>query len=260
MDEAQERRPWHVGHGPIKPVAVAFEALAASLAGRPLHPHRRRVLRALEWFRLSQTENPSLSPFGKLVQLATAFESLLDLGDGSKAIPLAEAVEARCGTAGLQAETRVLKARGGKERPRTFTPLGWWAVEFYWLRNKIVHGGALTHDDRLHPVPSGLRLDQLYLGAAVFYRCALADLESWGALGAPDPGGTGVTDAPGGDPEAEDLARRMLEYVERQRIERILDMTPLYRRFGWLPPERPEARPEGAPPVDDPPEAAGVAD
>jgi hypothetical protein len=96
---------------------------------------RERLFRALDWFRLAHVVDRQPSTLTRVVMMATAFETLLDLPRNNKSGKLAEEVDRRVASDTFTRESRRL---GNDEVEHTVA--GWWAYDFYKLRNDIVHG------------------------------------------------------------------------------------------------------------------------
>jgi len=114
---------------------------------------RERLFRSLEWFRLAHVEGSQVSDFSKVVMMATAFEILFDFSekDHNKSGKLTKCVEKYLVTKSSHSEEFIIKKREfiiKKERklvPHTLA--GWWAWDFYKLRDKIVHGDSVSLSD-----------------------------------------------------------------------------------------------------------------
>ena len=142
---------------------------------------RGRLVRSLEWFRLAHTEVDEVSPFSKVVMMATAFEILLDVPNVSrKADWIAERVGQLCGSPDSTNDTRKVY---GKDvtRPK----VAWWAWDFYKLRNSVVHGDDVQPEQLLFSVSDAdLKwLTQLIVADLLFGELIIWKLEEQRCLG-----------------------------------------------------------------------------
>jgi hypothetical protein len=165
-------KPWSTGGTTFtlsNHLVVAFDKLLAPSNGDA--DFRDRVFRSLEWFRLANTEGGNVSPFSKVVMMATAFEIILDIGSGSeKKLTMAYRLEEICGCKDSLRETRKI---GMKQLEHTFAKVAWWGYDFYNLRNSIVHGTPVTTRDLMYADPWP---NHLIVANLVFYECALRKL------------------------------------------------------------------------------------
>ena len=119
-----------------------------------------RLTRSLEWFKLAHTEdnlisyntktfNEEVSYPSKIVMMATAFEILFNLPNYGKGKKFTKKVEdcIRKSTA----KTLIEEIRTDEEKKNTNrTRAGWWAWDFYQLRNGAVHGNAISPSDLIY--------------------------------------------------------------------------------------------------------------
>lgn len=98
------------------------------------------IRQAIDWFFPAHSDSDSVSPRIEVVMMGSAFESLLQVQDeGQKKVALMNKLPilfASCLT--KKAERKGLD---GKKAVNSWKV--WWMDEFYWLRNKIVHGGKI---------------------------------------------------------------------------------------------------------------------
>jgi Apea-like HEPN len=113
-------------------------------------PEATKVFLALNWVRNACMNFDLFSPESRAVMLATAFEIYFNLPERLKGVELAERLE-RC----LGKDTKVLpialtkRVQKNKKKPADidFSVYGKWALDFYELRSKIVHGNEITKAD-----------------------------------------------------------------------------------------------------------------
>jgi len=99
------------------------------------------IRQVVDWFFLANSDSDSVSPRTEIVMMGSAFEALLQVHDKTgKKDALME------GLSPLFAHRLSNVAeREGTDRVRTTRSWkAWWMDEFYWLRNKIVHGGKIA--------------------------------------------------------------------------------------------------------------------
>jgi len=97
----------------------------------------KRLFRCLEWFNYAHRSNSHSSPHAKILMMATAYEIFFNMHDSySKRGKLRKKINDLFLDEEIKTEVR--KERNGKEIKLNLA--GWWANDFYNLRNKIVHG------------------------------------------------------------------------------------------------------------------------
>lgn len=138
LDEIHFQEPWSTG-GFFKNLnSDALTALNKLLNSEGDGNLKNRLLRSLEWFRLAHIENGSVSPFFKIVMMASAFEIIFEIPNTpDKALYLAEVIEKKLTDSNFKQETRLY---GRKKENKSLSLAAWWGWEFYKLRNDVVHG------------------------------------------------------------------------------------------------------------------------
>jgi len=98
---------------------------------------RTRLFRSLEWFRLAHVAADQVSEFSRIVMLATAFETLLEIPakERDKSMFFTKEIEKR-----FRTERSILETREHNKKMHEHSKAAWWAYDFYKLRNAIVHG------------------------------------------------------------------------------------------------------------------------
>jgi len=97
----------------------------------------KRLFRCLEWFNYAHRSNSHTSSHAKILMMATAYEIFFNMHDSyNKRDILRKKINDLFLDEGIKTEVR--KERNGKEIKLNLA--GWWANDFYNLRNKIVHG------------------------------------------------------------------------------------------------------------------------
>jgi len=126
---------------PEFPLIKAFDKVLG--AGFP-EGLRRRLFRSLEWFRLAHVEADQVSEQSRVVMMATAFETLLDIPAQTtdKSMFFADEVEKK-----FAIQESVCDSRVYKKEVHTRSRAAWWAYDYYKLRNKIVHGDDVCPAD-----------------------------------------------------------------------------------------------------------------
>ncbi len=121
-------------------------------------PQEVIIFQALNWVRNSCMNFDHFNNESRAVMIATTFEIFFDLPDHLKAVEFAERLE-KC----LRTEEMMTKDEEGndvkgmpsvlkktvqkkkeKEKEISFSVYGKWAIDFYELRNEIVHEGKIT--------------------------------------------------------------------------------------------------------------------
>lgn len=166
-----------------------------------------RIRLALEWYRLAHTVADGSPSRVKITAIATAFESLYDLSSPDKAGALAYNVEDALAYDEFKYSTRRKEVKGRRSL------LGWWAWDFYKLRNKIVHG------DRIPPSRLAYRSGhhQLLVGSVVLALCIRRKLFQMNAV----------------DVDRLRRLRQVLPGLDLDRLWRSGHQD-VYRALGWL--------------------------
>lgn len=147
----REGRTIHGGHqhGQVK-FTMPIQC-ATGLGGRPnlpllqgletvlrqATPEAAAIRQAIDWFFLASSDSDSVSLRTETVMMASAFEALLQVQD-EKGKKEALKQELRGLFASFFIEEVEREGTDGKRERRSWKV--WWMDEFYWLRNKIVHG------------------------------------------------------------------------------------------------------------------------
>lgn len=140
---------------------------------------RERLLRSLEWFRFAHTESDEVSGFSRIVMMATAFEIVLDVPIvQDKSGWIADEVASRCA-----AVESIQETRNNNKAPQTRPKIGWWAWDFYKLRNAIVHGDIVKPERLRYHAPGRDWLTQLIVADLVFWECVTRQLYVHGCIG-----------------------------------------------------------------------------
>jgi len=121
-----------------------------------------RIFRSFDWLGLAFANYDGLEYRSRVVSMATAFETLLDLPEKFKGQCFSETVNSLLPPNNLPIARRVGGRRG---RQISDNKVGWWCREFYDLRSKIVHGEQVS--------PGELS----YNGGAAHLRIALSVFE-----------------------------------------------------------------------------------
>lgn len=106
---------------------------------------RTRIFRGLELYRLAlaqgelKDEQLEASYFSRAILLSSALETILDLDKRNKADSFADKIEERFSCCRSRRSSRRI---GNSRKSRTLA--GWWAYDFYKLRNHLVHGDKVT--------------------------------------------------------------------------------------------------------------------
>ncbi|HUT55465.1 MAG TPA: hypothetical protein VM658_18895 [bacterium] len=141
----------------------------ASLLGVPKNMEfMERIFRCLEWFRYAHADNDEVSPLSKIVMMATAFEIALDVPEKerNKQKFIAEYIERLIYCCDLSKSERCL----GKTNV-VHTNVGWWARDFYTLRNGIVHGDKVEEINIQYDETNINWMDHLIMADLMLYYC-----------------------------------------------------------------------------------------
>jgi hypothetical protein len=148
LNEIHFQEPWSTG-GFFKNINAhvhkTFNKLLVSSENEDL---KNRLTRSLEWFRLAHIENGTISPFFRIVMMATAYEILFDIPNTSnKAGFLADRIDQTIAEHGFEQETR---RYGKNQEDQTRSRAAWWGWDFYKLRNSIVHGNNIPFTELIY--------------------------------------------------------------------------------------------------------------
>jgi len=135
---------------------------------------RNRLFRSLEWFRLAH-ENAQFSKLSKIVMMATAFEILLKFGKEKKE-DFVKYMENNIASDHFLKDTRTDK----KEKHYTYSLAGWWAWDFYNLRNHIVHGDNISAEELIYNKDP---ISHLVVADLVFSECIIQKLIDYNCIG-----------------------------------------------------------------------------
>lgn len=231
IDTVRFTRPWHVGVWHLQPNKHVLAAVDRLLDPDFDATTRERFTRCFEWFRLAHAGADEVSPFSRVVMMATAFEVLLQVPRNGKTQFFAEAIDERLLQSG-HTKTAV-KMWPGAKRTTDLAPMGIWARDFYDLRSAIVHGDDIEPERLRFLSPVRRDLTHLMVADLVLWECVVRELRTLGLLridGDPpkliDPtaGTTEVLPSP-------DLAAVWGDVIFRL----IFSLNQVHEALGWLP-------------------------
>ncbi len=139
---------------------------------------RNRLLRSLRWFRTAHKRVQDVDAEIQIVQIATAFETLLNLQEErGKKRALVERIE---NWVQKTWDDEVEPARNPSS-DAYMTAAGQWAWEFYELRNKILHEGVDPEEELLYPTVDcygrPVKVTQLDVASLVFGALLIREIE-----------------------------------------------------------------------------------
>ena len=229
MDKVHISKPWGVG-GPFgthpdKEFINAFDKVFSKEF--PLNI-RERIFRSLDFFRIAHTEADlglnqpvGTASLSKLVMMATAFEILLEFPESPKSKYFAEQVENRIKTDEFLMEARVVP----KNKLIELSMAGWWAWDFYKLRNRIVHGDSIGPEELKYKEWITYNI----VADLVFWEFIKRELYEQGRLGERVRKWT---------KEFEPVTDAAPDVIEDIFAQWILGFEDVHRAFGWIPPLR----------------------
>lgn len=125
------------------------------------------VRQSIDWFFPSNSDMDSMSWQIELVMMASAFEALFQIQDvRGKKDALMERLPAAF-TGRLRQEVGRV-GTDGQEATRSWK--AWWIDEFYWLRNKVVHGGTINTSRMVWKVDEHMAIAAMILAISVKLR------------------------------------------------------------------------------------------
>lgn len=153
VGEISFHEPFALG-GSAQPDAELLEGLGKALFGGRLDAiHRNRLARSLEWFKNAHTEIESVSELSIIVMIATALEILLNIDKQQKGLQMADILhENFIFPEPILAPRSIPRPR--RPQSEEFIPLfSHWALDFYKLRNAIVHGDEIDRELLAYQTP-----------------------------------------------------------------------------------------------------------
>jgi hypothetical protein len=168
--------PYCLGGFDSRPQERLIEGMANLFSPRFDPERKRRIIMALEWFRLARSEVDEITPFNKVVMMATAFEILLQLPSGKeKASAMRKRINPILAHKDSILEKRTLKDRIGNDYEVEVIKAAWWASDFYSLRNAIAHGDDVT----IPQLMFNKHISHLHVATLVFGELLVWELESF---------------------------------------------------------------------------------
>jgi hypothetical protein len=104
----------------------------------------KRLLQCIEWFKYAHRSNLNVSPFSKLLMMAIVYEIFFNLQDSyGKKNKFRKKLNDLFEDEEIKKEVR----KEGENKEVELNLAGWWANDFYKLRNSIVHGDDINIKD-----------------------------------------------------------------------------------------------------------------
>ncbi len=178
LDQVTFTRPWAAVASTGDYDRHLLEALGNLLLGRcEVRPELvNRIWRSLEWFRLAHLDGSEQPDATKLITMATAFESLLDLPDRDKQAVFANRIQRFVYDNHMRRDVRRRRSGGDLD----LTLAGCWAWDFYGIRSRLVHGDEVPGGD--FRIATGT--PHLLVADLVVRECLLRHLLELGCFGA----------------------------------------------------------------------------
>ena len=143
IGELYFQRPWTTSysHGePDEELVGIFKKFMYDLKNKD----SKRLFQCLEWFNYAHRSNSNISPFSKLLMMTIVYEIFFNLHDSrSKRNEFRKKLNDLFEDEEIKKEVR--KERKNKKIELNLA--GWWASDFYNLRNSIVHGDDINRKD-----------------------------------------------------------------------------------------------------------------
>jgi hypothetical protein len=219
------QRPFAAQVGVLRPDIGVLRAFDGVLRGEFTVEQRKRIKRSLDWFRFAHGASARMPHATRVVMMMTAFEILLGLKNASK-YEFATVVRDRIPPSGMRFATRIGKTKNG-EKPFSRSFPEWWAVDYYDLRSRIVHGQEMHDPDFMHGTS---RLPFLEIADVVFGEILIRELYRKNCYG------TELRNI------AENLARdfpgREVEEWEEEQLGIHFHLDRLHRGLDWVAPTR----------------------
>lgn len=177
-------KPWALGGFRSRPDENLIAAVGRVLDPASPEDDRRRIMRSLEWFRMAHTQGDNVHILSKVIMMATAFETLLQVGrEREKAKFIRTKIEekfnySRCITDVRQELSPPIKGQPRVMQPVTLTKAAWWAEDFYDMRSDITHGDNIDPPRVGFAVPFSKKKHlQIDVAAVVFGEMLVWELE-----------------------------------------------------------------------------------
>jgi len=135
---------------------------------------RERLFRSLYWFWMAHIEGSHVSELSKIVMMTTAFEILLQFPRWNKSNYFMDYIERHIASDEFLKEERDTH----KGEKCTHSLAGWWASDFYKLRNQIVHGDYIPPDNMIY----NDWVTHLIVADLVFWECVKRKLFKYKCL------------------------------------------------------------------------------
>jgi hypothetical protein len=130
----------------------------------------RRLGRAIDWLDLAWRNSPS-TPELRVVLLRTGFEVMFG---SDNTYVVRDALYALLDSPDVASQERTWTTLGGKEQTAELSDLGWWFMQFAFLRNAIMHGDEVPDTRFEHNGRPHVWLGEYRLRAAIKARVAEA--------------------------------------------------------------------------------------
>jgi hypothetical protein len=221
MEEVRISQPFAMGGSFGGPDQELLQGLSKVFAPEFPADVRERLFRALEWYRLAQTEAEVVSWLSKVVMMATAFEILLEFPRNGKRKHFVEYMEREIRTPEFRTDTRT--DNGGKTH--TLSLVGCWAWDFYELRSRIVHGDPVAAEE----IQYKGWITHLIVSELVLLECVKRLLYRHGCIG--DVLRRGAAEWAKDSTES-------VEAIEKEMLSGMLglDLDGVQEALGWIPP------------------------
>jgi len=137
------QRPWTTSYSygePNEELVGIFDKFMHDLKNKD----SKRVLQCLEWFKYAHRSNLNVSPFSKLLMMAIVYEIYFNLQESHrKRNNFRKKLNDLFEDGEIKKEVR----KEGENKEVELNLAGWWANDFYKLRNSIVHGDDINIKD-----------------------------------------------------------------------------------------------------------------
>lgn len=173
IDEITFSEPWAKGGTHCNPedeILKGFEKCFSQVIKRNV---RERIFRSLEWFRMAHMEDNGISITSKLVMMATVFEALLKLPSREQSRKFAHYIEKN-----IASDNFIKYIRTRKNESIKMSSAGWWVLNFYDLRTRIVHGKPIVPEEFKY---KGW-VSHLNVADIVFWECLQQELLAHGCI------------------------------------------------------------------------------
>lgn len=173
IDDITFSEPWAKGGTSCNPEDKILKGFEKCFSHETKKNFCEGIFRSLEWFRMAHMEDNGITMASKVVMMTTAFEALLKLPLREQSKKFAFYIEKN-----IASDNFIRDIRRRKNKSNRLSLAGWWALDFYDLRTRIVHGKPIS----LRELSYKGWISHLIVTDLVFWECMQQELFSHGCI------------------------------------------------------------------------------